>query len=353
MKDKIGTVRTALTLAGGTLGAGFLSGQELWQYFGVHGIRGLAGMAAAIAALSFFSFALISFCMRSGISEMDRAVMPGDSPVLRGLFGLLSALLHFSIITIMSAGIGALAAQLLSLPAWAASLPAAALGAWIACRGIRGVVKVFSADVPVLIFCSVCICAVCTAKNGLHSENFFAGGTNPLLGGWAGSALNYAALCFFGLIALLVPLSGHIRSRRDAALGSALGGLILFLVGTGILLSVFSARESADYPLPMLHLASGLGKLPGAVYGMLLFLGMFGNLAASSVSLLVYASQKSAAVRAHRNACACLLGAAAFLSSLAGFTGLISVVWPVFGYVGMASLLLFLVRVLRFSGKLP
>ena len=37
MSQKIGTLRLALTFAGCFLGAGYVSGQELWQYFGAFG----------------------------------------------------------------------------------------------------------------------------------------------------------------------------------------------------------------------------------------------------------------------------------------------------------------------------
>jgi|GEM_PF-4829672 len=43
MSQKIGTLRLALTFAGCFLGAGYVSGQELWQYFGAFGARGFWG----------------------------------------------------------------------------------------------------------------------------------------------------------------------------------------------------------------------------------------------------------------------------------------------------------------------
>ena len=51
MQRKIGTLRLGLTFAGCFLGAGYVSGQELWQYFGAFGTHGLLGLALAIALL--------------------------------------------------------------------------------------------------------------------------------------------------------------------------------------------------------------------------------------------------------------------------------------------------------------
>ena len=45
---KIGALNLGLAFAGCFLGAGYVSGQELWQYFGAFGARGLLGLALAV-----------------------------------------------------------------------------------------------------------------------------------------------------------------------------------------------------------------------------------------------------------------------------------------------------------------
>ena len=42
-QKKLGIMQMALTFAGNFLGAGYVSGRELWQYFGVFGKKGLGG----------------------------------------------------------------------------------------------------------------------------------------------------------------------------------------------------------------------------------------------------------------------------------------------------------------------
>ena len=46
---KINSLSLCLTFAGCFLGAGYVSGQELWQFFGAYGIGGIAGFIVAIA----------------------------------------------------------------------------------------------------------------------------------------------------------------------------------------------------------------------------------------------------------------------------------------------------------------
>ena len=89
----------------------------------------------------------------------------------------------------------------------------------------------------------------------------------------------------------------------------------------------------------MLDLACRLGTA-GVVYAVLLFLGMFGTSVSSLVAVLTYAGQKSARLAGHRTALLLVLTAAAFAGSLFGFGDLIGTVYPVYGYLGMAAMLL-------------
>lgn len=181
MQRKIGTLRLGLTFAGCFLGAGYVSGQELWQYFGAFGAHGLLGLALAIALLGGTGVLLLRLSARTGIEAMDALIVRADIPWLRTLVGVLTAALLFGVVCIMTAGI---------------------------------------------------------------------------------------------------------------------------------------------------------------VYAVLLFFGMFGTSVSSLVAVLTYTGQKSAWLSAHRTLVLLVLTAAAFAGSLFGFGDLIGTVYPVYGYLGMAAMLL-------------
>lgn len=116
MSQKIGTLRLALTFAGCFLGAGYVSGQELWQYFGAFGARGLLGLVLAVALLGGTGVLLLRLSARTGIETMDALIVRADIPWLRTVVGVLTAVLLFGVVCIMAAGIGALGEQMLGLP---------------------------------------------------------------------------------------------------------------------------------------------------------------------------------------------------------------------------------------------
>ena len=119
----------------------------------------------------------------------------------------------------------------------------------------------------------------------------------------------------------------------------AFGSYVNVFVLSGVLAALASSPESISAQLPMLDLACRLGAA-GVVYAVLLFLGMFSTSVSSLVAVLTYAGQKSAWLAGHRVAMLLVLTAAAFAGSLFGFGDLIGTVYPVYGYLGMAAMLL-------------
>lgn len=303
MQQKIGTLRLALTFAGCFLGAGYVSGQELWQYFGAFGARGLWGLVLAVALLGGTGVLLLRLSARTGIETMDALIVRADIPWLRTAVGVLTAALLFGVVCIMAAGIGALGNQMLGLPVWLGAAIACVLIAAAAYFGLGGMVSVFTVAVPCMIVAALVIAGIRLHRAGLTAAAFAAGDTNPMLGSWTTSAVNYAAYNFFA------PLTHHLKKPGTAVWGTVLGCVLLLAVALGVLAA-------------------------------LLFLGMFGTSVSSLVAVLTYAGQKSAWLAGHRTALLLVLTAAAFAGSLFGFGDLIGTVYPVYGYLGMAAMLL-------------
>ena len=205
--------------------------------------------------------------------------------------------------------------------------------------GLGGMVSVFTVAVPCMIVAALVIAGIRLHRTGLTAAAFAAGDTNPMLGNWATSAVNYAAYNFFATVGILAPLTRHLKKPGTAVWGTVLGCVLLLAVALGVLAALAVSPESVGAQLPMLDLACRLGTA-GVVYAVLLFLGMFGTSVSSLVAVLTYAGQKSARLAGHRTALLLVLTAAAFAGSLFGFGDLIGIVYPVYGYLGMAAMLL-------------
>ncbi len=250
MQQKIGTLRLALTFAGCFLGAGYVSGQELWQYFGAFGARGLLGLVLAVVLLGGTGVLLLRLSARTGIETMDALIVRADIPWLRTAVGVLTAVLLFGVVCIMAAGIGALGEQMLGLPVWLGAAIACVLIAAAAYFGLGGMVSVFTVAVPCMIVAALVIAGIRLHRTELTAAAFAAGDTNPMLGSWATSAVNYAAYNFFATVGILAPLTRHLKKPGTAVCGTVLGCVLLLAVALGVLAALATSPESTGLSCP-------------------------------------------------------------------------------------------------------
>ena len=288
-----------LTFAGSFLGAGYVSGQELWQFFGSFGGGGLLGVLAAMALLAVFGLALMYIISRTGIAEMD-----------------------------------------------------AVLVTLVALRGLRGAVGAFSLIVPVIVALTLLFGGMALARYGVSLPAFGAAqGSNPLMRSAAFGAVTFAFYNFFGSVGILAPLGEAASSGKAARRGVLLGTALLLLIAYSVLLAVMAVPETADAELPMLALAYGLSRPLGYVYGILLLLCMYGSALSMTVAITTYAAARSERVEKRRGWFILALGALGYAASSVGFGDLISVVYPVFGYCSSVFIVCLLVHAAQVRKK--
>lgn len=340
---KIGVVNLGLAFAGCFLGAGYVSGQELWQFFGSFGVKGAAGLLLAAAVVFSVGVIMLLLGRLTGEKQIDRLVVPWDIPLLRAAVTVLEMVFLFGVGTIMSAGVGALAAQLFGVPAFVGSACFAILVAGVSLGGFSGMVSAFSATVPVLAAVTLVFGIMSVSENGVQLPSVDVGGS-PMLGFPIVAALSFACYNLFGGIAMLAPLGPYLRSKRSAVGGAAVGTAVLLIVAFSVLVSVGAAPGSVSAELPMLALAQSRGAVWGVVYGVLLLLAMFGTALSSLVAFVGMLSAKSQRIARSRGlfTAVCVLGM--FLGSLFGFGDLIGVVYPVFGYCSSVFIVLLAVH---------
>ena len=84
MKDNsksvnLNVLNVALMFVGAIMGAGFASGRELWQFFGVFGIRGKIGVLLVGILFILLGTATAYIARKLGTNEMGRIIAPGNN----------------------------------------------------------------------------------------------------------------------------------------------------------------------------------------------------------------------------------------------------------------------------------
>ena len=388
----------ALTFAGNFLGAGYVSGRELWQYFGVFGKKGFGGIVFSISLLCFTTILSILAAMVTGSDTLSDLLVPkkkdGSTSSAGYLVDAVNSFLIACIALIMTAGINSMAKQLLGIPEAVTGLVTVALIAAAAIFGISGMVGVFSAAVPLLVVLSAAITFLSIRKTGIPGTlaNIAAEKDRTagmLSGGLFLSAVNYACLNNISSIPSLAPLSRRLRSKgaplsrrlgskgaplsrrlkgestlsrpedntenqndgmrhgiRTMVLGSMLGAAMILLVAVGILAVLNNNPEVLRTEIPMLEAAGLLGPFASRVYAVLMFLAMYGVAVSTMVAVLEFFRLKVKAWSRHKTVIRLLIFGFIYAGSLAGFSNLIGVVYPIYGYLGIAVMLLISARLI-------
>ena len=345
---QIKTWTLAFTYVGCFLGAGFISGQELWQFFGAFGNWGYVGFALAVTLFTIIGILFIRLTQMTQCADMDKLMVPWDIKWLRASSGGIGAAFLFFVVLLMAAGVGALLMQLFAVPAWLGSAVFMAVVFLVALLGVNGMVNAFSALIPVLVAATLVFAVSAYATFG--TEGIFhleVTNTNPLMPNWAVAAMTFVAYNILGGIGIMSPVGQYVREKKHIYGGIILAGVMLLAVAGSVLTSLATYPEAVQAELPMVALASRLNGALGTVYGVMLLVAMFCNALASLVGMMAYLEQKSARVQRRRKvllAVSCLL---VWAGSLLGFGEVISVVYPIFGYISIAFLVFMVIHFLR------
>lgn len=338
---KMNFLQLGLSFAGCFLGAGYVSGQELWQFFGSFGRAGIAGLVLAVLLLFVIGAIMLRLGQITGLSEPDRIVVRRNIPPLRYAVTALELLFLFGVSTIMTAGVGALLRQLIGLPTWIGSAAFTLLVAAISLAGLQGMVSAFSVSVPILIAVTLYF-GISSLSGGAPEAPVSAESVNSLIGSWPAAAVSFACYNVFGSIAMIAPLGRFVSGRKTAVAGIAAGSAMLLLIAGSVLACLFSTPEAVGSELPMLALASARASWLGYVYGLLLLLAMFGTALSSMVAFLNMLCLKLKKPR--RGTLTALYALGMFGGSLFGFGDLIGTVYPLFGYCSSVFIVLMAVH---------
>lgn len=334
----ISSRQIALAFTGSFLGAGFVSGQELMQFFAVFGSFGLMGMSLAILLFFTFGCFVMKVAKRTGIIEFDRIIVRNGNLWLRGIFGGVFIIFLFGVVVVMIAGAGALLHQVFGMPTILGNVLMAVLIAVVALYEARGVLGAFSVTVPLLIVAAMIsgTLAIFNFDGGGIAARPFSG-ANPLLGNWLFSTLAFVSYNMMAAISILVPIALDVKDEKTIHKGIFQGAVQLMVVFVCILLPlILNQSMLTDAELPMLTLAEEIHPLWGIVYAILLFCGMFGS-ALSCLFGVAVRIKKIKDIKGKYLTTALVV--LAFIGSIAGFKEIIAVLFPICGYIGFFAML--------------
>lgn len=324
------------TYVGTVVGAGFASGQEVWQFFGAHGRAGLAALALSTLLFCLYGLAVLELGLRVRARshlEVVRAVggpwvaRPVDSIITFFLFGALS---------VMAAGAGAVFHEQFGLaPFWGAAFLVVAAVVTVLV-GFRGVVTAVSAVVPLMLVGVVGISAAAVARAWGAPLALPSRAVVPAVPSWPLSALVYVSYNLVMAVAVLGPLGALAGDRRTLGNGALLGAAGLGVGGLAVYLAMtVNLPWAAFCEVPMVYVAGSLAPEFRLIYAAILLAEVYTTAVAN---LYGFAARVTCPHGRYFRLLVLASGGAALAASRLGFSRLVRVVYPLVGYAGLVFL---------------
>lgn len=334
MKQRVSPAALAWSLVGTVVGAGYASGQEIYQFFVRYGEGGIIGIPLSALLFSVVFSQTIRVAQETGTNNwrdlLGRICPPIVALLLEGTFFLSL----FTGVSIMLAGSGAVLSDSFAVPvSWGIGATAlVVIGALL--FQIRGLAGVNQLLMPLLFF-GVALLAIIYLP---RLTPFLFSSTLPIRRGWAFSALLYVAYNLIPVVAVLAGMSDK-ASQRTARQGAFWAGVCLGLMSLAIALPLYLLPKIGE--IPILQTIIPLGAWPRVFYTVAVWAAMMTTALANGYGIAVWVMKQGVPY-----------GAGVVLTVLASlplagwkFSELVRKLYPLYGYAGLVFLFfLFLPR---------
>lgn len=332
-----------MAFVGITVGAGFASGQEVVQYFAGFGIWGV--VAAAISAIIFAVSGLAFVQLGSYVLANDHSDVFSEvtHKYVAVFFDVIITFSLFCMGIAMMAGGGSSLKQQFGLPVWVGSAIMLALTIGIGLLDVDKVTAVIGGITPIMII--FVIIAAGYAFTHMHLSfaemDAAAKSVHTAVPHWSMSILNYVPLALTLAVSMAIVIGGDIGNPKVAGLGGIIGGSVfgvLMVIATLTLLTRIDVVAGDD--LPMLTLVNQIHPWLGTFMSVVIFLMIF------NTSIGIYYALATRYAGSSRKRFIILLVALSgigFAISFMGFQNVVSYVYPIAGWGGLALVIVMLV----------
>ena len=335
----------ALMYISALMGAGFASGKEMWQFFGVFGLEGLKGIAVASVFLFTFGYFSIANAKMTESAEFGKLVCPVDHPKVTVIIGgIMSVFLWMAYLSMVSAG-GALLEEQFGLGHAIGSIFYMLLATWTAINGFEVVSKRIQKVTPILVIGTLIISTYLLIRDGSNIGGEVNAEKSPLAQSWFTSSIAFVT---YNLTAA-VPILGKCQRHSDwkqAKIGALGGAAALTLVITLLFLTTQTDPDVAmSVSLPMLGFARALSPVLGYVYACVLLIAIFSAATVCLYGVTTVLPQKN------RKRYVWTVAVAGYGVSLFGFNNLVAILYPIGGYFSMIFFVMMAVNFFRLKKK--
>lgn len=331
--DITAAAKIAAAYVGTVIGAGFASGQELMQFFACYGVWGLLGVVISGWGFACLGGYVVNIGYDLGSTGYYQILYHVCGKRIGAVLDSCTVVFLFGGLCVMLAGTGAVAQDFWDLPYLAGVTAMAVMLLLTTARGVDCIATANLVIIPLLILTTLGIGIYSYRYHGrtefLQSLRQIAQPVFSLH--WFGSSMQYLSYNLVLGATMLAPL-GRMTAKKNVRLaGSWSGGILLGALSLWITLLILTHYDQlASSEVPMLTLSDLQHPWNHLLYGGVLLGAMYTTAAAS-----LYGTAEKLAHHLNLSlstAIAYILPAALLFSQF-GFSRLISILYPIFGFL--------------------
>lgn len=343
MVKKLNWIEITSLYIGIIMGAGFASGRECWQFFGVFGNKGYYGAAASTLCFVLLACMLTYIARSKGTADIGRLICPVESSAAYEVIGWILAAIYYSMIIAMTAAGGSLLNQQFGINKAVGGIIIAVLCTFTVLGDFKRVSGIFRLIVPVLFLAGIATILL-TIRAGF-SQSGAVSGFEPgrMSPNWQVSALVFMAYNTIGMIAMAGNSALNAKDGKSAYAGAISGTLCLGGLTVLLLRALLCDMEfSSGLDLPMLGFAGRISPVLSIVYAVILYGAVYSTGASTYYGF-------STKLKNGRYKKLIIAGGAAagFLLGLTGFRKLVEFLYPAQGYIGIVFIIMIIINFCR------
>ncbi len=328
-------------IIGAFIGAGFASGEEMYLFFYRFGTKGLIGLAISCILMGMIIYKTFSIVLEKDIKDYKTFLeVTLKNKKLAKITNSFITVFLIAIFFIMVSGFGAYFSQEFGKSPILGSILLAGASFIVLLNNIKGVTKVSSIVVPVLIVCIVIISFMnireLSYSNTINTIKY----NDEISLWWLLQSFLYCSYNMVAMIPILVNLRKYIKNKEQI-LGIAITAtLIIFILGVSIFLLLTNiTTEFNNIEMPAVYAISNYFPQFRLIYGIVILFAIFTTAISDGNSFLENAVKN----KKYYPYIAALMCITSIVISNFGFANLVEFVFPLFGYFGIVQIINILV----------
>ena len=348
MKD---IAKVVFVIIGTFIGAGFASGQEIYIFFFKYGINGLLGITISSLILGIIISKTLKIIKENNIQNYKEfldiiinkkyniKIKQHKNKKLTQFINIVVNTFILVTFFIMIAGFGTYFMQQFGLNQLIGSSILSLITYVILNTNVKGVVKANEIIVPILII-SVIIIGLMNLNELplLQIKNYLIPNNSPE---FILEAILYASYNSILLIPVLITLNKYIKNKKQATIIGMISALIILIMSVLIFLLLTKVDVNIEkLEMPVVYVVSNMLKILEYVYGFIIL----GSIFTTTISLGVSFLQNTSKNQKSYTQIALIMCITSIAVSQIGFSNLVNMLYPIFGYLGILQIYKILVK---------